>query len=57
MNGNAAFRGLVEDLFRSDFNRYQGLWVEEHLRLMGALRQFFGNDMDKIMIMAVIGQQ
>lgn len=52
-----AFRGLVEGLFRSDFNRFQGLWVEEHLRLMTVLRRYFGNDMDKIMIMAAIGQQ
>ncbi len=57
MPGAQAFRGLVEDLLRSDFNRFQGIWVEEHLRLMKALRSFFGNDMDKVMIMAAIGQQ
>jgi hypothetical protein len=57
MSRATAFRGLVEALFRSDFARFQGLWVEEHLRLMTALRQFVGNDMDKIMIMAAIGQQ
>lgn len=57
MNRAKAFSGLVEGLFRSDFNRCQGIWVEEHLRLMKSLRQFFGNDMDKVMIMAAIGQQ
>ena len=57
MNSFKAFRGLVEGLFRSNFYRYQAIWVEEHLRLMKALRAHFGNDMDKIMIMAAIGQQ
>jgi hypothetical protein len=52
-----AFRGLVEGLFRSDFTRFQGIWVEEHLRFMKALRAYFGNDLDKVMIMAAIGQQ
>jgi hypothetical protein len=52
-----AFRGLVEGLFRSDFTRFQGIWVEEHLRLMKALRVHFGNDLDKVMIIAAIGQQ
>jgi hypothetical protein len=51
------FRGLIDGLFHSDFVRFQGIWVEEHLRLMTALRVFFGNDMDKIIIMAAIGQQ
>jgi hypothetical protein len=51
------FRGLVEGLFRSDFARFQGIWVEEHLRLMKALRAHFGNDLDKVMITAAIGQQ
>jgi hypothetical protein len=51
------FRGLVEGLFRDDFCRFQGLWVEEHLRLMKSLRQYFRNDLDKIMIIAAIGQQ
>ena len=50
-------RGRIEQLFRADFNRFQGLWVEEHLRLMTALRRYFGNDLDKIIIMAAIGQQ
>jgi hypothetical protein len=50
-------RGLVERLFRSDFPRYQTIWVEEHLRLMLALRRFVANDLDKIIILAVIGQQ
>lgn len=52
-----AFRGLVEGLFRSDFIKFQAIWVEEHLRLMKSLREIFGNDMDKIMIVAAIGQQ
>jgi hypothetical protein len=57
MMQGSALRGMVEGLFRSDFNRFQGLWVEEHLRLMKSLRLLFGNDMDKAMIMAAIGQQ
>jgi hypothetical protein len=52
-----AYRGFVKGLFGSDFNTFQSLWVEEHLRLMLSLRRYFGNDMDKIIIMAVIGQQ
>ncbi len=42
---------------REDFARTQWLWVEGHLRILVELRQVFGNDLDKIMILAVIGQQ
>lgn len=57
MNTVQAYRGLVEGLFRSDFIRFQALWVEEHLRLLQSLRKIFGNDLDKIIIVAMIGQQ
>lgn len=57
MNRAEDFRGLIEGLFRTDFNRFFGLWGEEHLRLMLVLRQYCGNDLDKIIIMASIGQQ
>lgn len=57
MTGAQPLRGLVEALIRSDFNRFHGMWVEEHLRLMVALRATFGNDLDKIIILAAIGQQ
>jgi hypothetical protein len=57
MTRSLALRGQVERLFRSDFPRFQGLWVEQHLRLMLALRRHVGNDLDKIIILSAIGQQ
>lgn len=52
-----ALRGLVSNLMEEDFTRAHLLWVEGHLRVLTELRQLFGNDLDKIMILAVIGQQ
>jgi hypothetical protein len=53
----AALRGLVSRLMHEDFARTQMLWVEGHLRLLAQLRQVVGNDLDKILILAVIGQR
>ncbi|TFU06283.1 hypothetical protein EUV02_04585 [Polymorphobacter arshaanensis] len=54
---DATLRGLVASLMKEDFARTHWLWVEGHLRILVELRQVFGNDLDKIMILAVIGQQ
>jgi hypothetical protein len=50
-------RGLVARLMGEDFVGTQRLWVEGHLRLLVVLREVFGNDLDKVVILAVIGQQ
>lgn len=53
----ATLRGLVSSLMKDDFARTHWLWVEGHLRILVELRKVFGNDLDKIVILAVIGQQ
>lgn len=49
-------RALVNRLLREEFLRLHPLWVERHLALLTNLRQIFGNDLDKPIILAVIGQ-
>lgn len=50
-------RGRVDTLLREKFSAFQPLWVEQHLRLLCSLRQTFGNDLDKPIILGVIGQR
>lgn len=50
-------QGLVTRLMEEDFVAAHALWVEGHLRVLSGLRQAFGNDMDKVMVLAAIGQQ
>ena len=54
---SADVQGLVTRLMAADFVTTHALWVEGHLRILTGLRQVFGNDMDKMMVLAVIGQQ
>jgi hypothetical protein len=39
------------------FTRFQPVWVEKHLAILCALRAQFGADIDKAIILAVIGQR
>lgn len=57
MPSSSRYRGLVEQLYERDFPTAQSVWVEEFLLLMVELRSTFGNDLDKIIILSLIGQQ
>lgn len=57
MTRNSEIRGLVAGLFEDDFPFAQSVWAEGFLGLLVELRQVFGNDMDKVMILAAIGQR
>lgn len=39
------------------FSTLQPVWVEQHLKLLCALRHVFGSDLDKPIILGVIGQR
>jgi hypothetical protein len=49
-------RALVAQLLDDEFASIHPLWVERHLAILTSLRQMFGNDLDKPIILAVIGQ-
>lgn len=49
-------RALVTQLLHEEFLSLHPLWVERHLALLTNLRHMFGNDLDKPIILAVIGQ-
>jgi hypothetical protein len=49
-------RALVSQLLHDEFARIHPLWVERHLAILTSLREMFGNDLDKPIILAVIGQ-
>lgn len=57
MPNSSRFRGLVEQLYERDFPTAHSVWVEEFLLLLVELRGTFGNDLDKIIILSLIGQQ
>lgn len=57
MTRNSEIRGLVAGLFEEDFPFAQSLWAEGFLGLLVEMRHVFGNDMDKVMILAAIGQR
>lgn len=50
-------RGLVPKVMQDHFSTLQPVWVEQHLKLLCALRQVFGSDLDKPIILGVIGQR
>lgn len=52
-----ALRGLIEQLYATDFPAAQSIWVEAFLPLLVDLRRAFGNDIDKVIILSAIGQQ
>lgn len=43
-------------LLEEEFSPLHALWVERHLAVLTNLREVFGNDLDKPIILAVIGQ-
>lgn len=47
---------MVGQLLQEEFGRIHPVWVERHLNLLTTLRAQFGNDLDKPIILAVIGQ-
>lgn len=51
-----SYKGLAAETIATDFRELHPLWVEKHLRLLCSLRREFGNDIDKPIILAVIGQ-
>lgn len=51
-----AVQGLTTRLMTEKFSQVQPMWVEQHLRSLCALRAAVGNDLDKVIILAVIGQ-
>jgi hypothetical protein len=53
----AALRGLVRRLMLERFTETQSIWVEGHLNLLCDLRRILGNDLDKAIILAVVGQR
>ncbi len=57
MSNPPALRGLIEQLYATDFPAAQSIWVEAFLPLLIDLRRVFGNDLDKVIILSVIGQQ
>lgn len=57
MSNPPAPRGLIEQLYATDFPAAQSIWVEAFLPLLIDLRRVFGNDLDKVIILSVIGQQ
>jgi hypothetical protein len=57
VNGKAEVPGVVRRLYEIDFRAAHSLWVEEFLGLLLEFRRVFGNDLDKLIIVAAIGQQ
>lgn len=57
MAGSNEFRGLIAQLYTAEFSTAQSMWVEEFLVLLLKLRETFGNDLDKVIILSTIGQR
>lgn len=57
MGDKQRFDGLIADLFEARFPPAQSVWVEGFLTLLVELRRVFGNDLDKVMILSMVGQQ
>lgn len=57
MSSPTALRGLVARLYEIDFPAAQSVWVEGLLVLLIELRRAFANDLDKVIILSIIGQQ
>lgn len=54
--GRSELQAMVSQILREEFKRIHPVWVERHLALLTTLRARFGNDIDKPIILAVIGQ-
>lgn len=53
----ALLKGETEHVMAAHFVTTQTAWVEGHIGLLRILRSIFGNDLDKVIILAVIGQR
>ncbi len=49
-------RGVINDAIRRNYSRLNVIWTEGLIESLTNLRAAFGNDMDKIVVLAVIGQ-
>lgn len=49
-------RGVINDAIRNNYSRLNLIWTEGLIESLTNLRATFGNDMDKIVVLAVIGQ-
>jgi hypothetical protein len=47
---------LAKQALQEDFHRLHPAWVERHILLLTTLRKIFGNDLDKPIILGIIGQ-
>jgi hypothetical protein len=54
---NSAFREQAARLLDEHYLHTHSTWVEGHLELLCELRAALGNDLDKVIIMGVIGQR
>jgi hypothetical protein len=52
-----AMQSKASNLLADNYVDTHGAWVEGHLKLLCELRSVVGNDLDKIIIMGVIGQR
>jgi hypothetical protein len=53
---HAALRNRAEELLEEHYLHTHSAWVEGHLELLCDLRAAVGNDLDKVIIIGVIGQ-
>lgn len=49
-------RGVIHEAIRSNYSKLNLIWTEGLIESLTNLRTVFGNDMDKIVVLAVIGQ-
>lgn len=49
-------RGVVHEAIKANYSRLNLIWTEGVIESLTNLRAAFGNDMDKIVVLAVIGQ-
>jgi acylphosphatase len=49
-------RGVVHEAIKSNYSKLNLIWTEGLIESLTNLRTAFGNDMDKIVVLAVIGQ-
>jgi hypothetical protein len=57
LHAEALMKGETERVMAAHFVTTQTAWVEGHLGLLCCLRSILGNDLDKVIILAVIGQR
>jgi hypothetical protein len=55
-SSNDKLLDLAKQALNEDFGRLHPAWVEQHLHLFTTLRKIFGSDLDKPIILGIIGQ-